>query len=147
MKGSASILAAGLIGMMALVGMAMIASGVLATAKLEAQTAADAAALAAAGALVSGSDPLEEARTVAAANRARLRWCRCPVARDPEAVTVEVAVDVDERLPVFGVVTVEATAAAEAVPSGIISDRGQDEGDPNPGEGGDRVPGAYLPDG
>lgn len=83
--------------------------------RIRAQTAADAAALAAAVATYSG-DPVREAGRFAALNGARLTRCRCPVDRSWETRVVEVSVAIgfDRWLLPFD--RVEADARAEYQP-------------------------------
>jgi secretion/DNA translocation related TadE-like protein len=112
-NGSAGILACGLVALMAVLvlGLCRLATGVLAVAR--AHTAADAAALAAAGELAAGRSPQEAERTAfltAAANGARLFRCDC----SGPAVTVHVSVVLPFSRPVSG--QVRAAARSELHP-------------------------------
>lgn len=85
-----------------------------------AQTAADAAALAAAPATFNGtasSAPRAAAVSLAAANRARLVECVCPLNRTWAARTVRVTVTVEVAPVLLTVQEVRATAAATFEPS------------------------------
>jgi len=111
--GSAGILLCGLVALTAVlvVGLGRLATGVLAVSR--AQTAADAAALAAAGELAAGRTPGEAERTAsltAAANGARLLRCEC----GGPAVIVHVSVTLPFSRPVSGLV--RAAARAELHP-------------------------------
>ena len=111
--GSAGILACGLVALMAalVLGLCRVATGVLTAAR--AQTAADAAALAAAGELAAGRTPADAERTAsvtAAANGARLFRCDC----SGPAVIVHVSVVLPFLRPVSG--QVRAVARSELHP-------------------------------
>ncbi len=87
-QGAASVLAAVLIGLLMLIGCALgVASGLVVDHR-RAQSAADLAALAAAGALRDGADPCSAGAEVAEANGAELASCDVR----GEDVTVEVVV-------------------------------------------------------
>jgi secretion/DNA translocation related TadE-like protein len=112
-SGSAGILACGLVALAALlcVGLGRLATGALAVSR--AHTAADAAALAAAGELAAGRTEGDAERTAsltAAANGARLLRCECA----GPAVTVHVSVALPSSGPVSGLV--RAAARAELHP-------------------------------
>lgn len=93
----------------------------LAAAKVGAQTAADAAALAAApqtfDPLGTGVTPASEARRLGASNGARLVACRCPTDLLWRARLVEVTVEVDVTPGPLGIGTVRASAVAEFDPT------------------------------
>jgi len=92
-------------------GLGRLATGVLAVSR--AHTAADAAALAAAGELAAGRTPRDAERTAsgtAAANGARLLRCDC----SGPAVTVYVSVALPSSRPMSGLV--RAAARAELHP-------------------------------
>lgn len=115
-RGSASItVVAGVIALM-IIALALVDLGVFFIARARAQTAADAAALAAAAEAIPGSgrQPSEQARFFAQRNGGRLLRCRClPGAGD---VVVEVAVPADFTiLGALGArdVTARARAAIE----------------------------------
>ena len=80
--------------------------------RIELETAADAAALAAVGAASVGEDPLDAASVVARLNGADLIRCRCPETRRG-AVVATVFVEGELRMPVLGVRTIGATSTAE----------------------------------
>jgi secretion/DNA translocation related TadE-like protein len=119
-RGSATIVAAGLLAVTMAVGLGLLAAVQLVTARALAVTAADAAALAAAPMtfppLASGTTPVAGARSLAAANHARLIRCVCPIIESFEPRSVEVVVEVPVRLVVFGRVLVRAASRAEFVP-------------------------------
>jgi secretion/DNA translocation related TadE-like protein len=108
-RGSAGVLLCGVVAVTAVLvlGLGRLASGILAVSR--AQTAADAAALAAAGELAAGrtaGDAERTASVTAAANDARLLRCECA----GPAVTVTVTV----ALPSSGPASVLVRAAARA---------------------------------
>ena len=112
-RGSAGILLCGLVVVTAVLvaGLGRMTTGVLAVSR--AQTAADAAALAAAGELAAGRTAGDAERTAsltAAANGARLLRCDCA----GPAVTVHVSVTLPFSRPVSGLV--RAAARAELHP-------------------------------
>ena len=111
--GSAGILACGLVALVAalVLGLGRLATGVLAVSR--AHTAADAAALAAAGEIAAGRTEGDAERTAsltAAANGARLLHCECA----GPAVSVVVSVAMPSAGPVSGLV--RAAAQAELHP-------------------------------
>jgi secretion/DNA translocation related TadE-like protein len=113
MRGSAGILACGLVALITVlvVGLGRVATAVVATSR--AHTAADAAALAAAGELAAGRSERDAERTAfltAASNGARLLRCDC----GGPAVTVHVSVVLSFSRPVSGLV--RAAARAELHP-------------------------------
>lgn len=116
-QGSATVLAVAAIGVIVAVGFALVSILVVVSERVETETAADAAALAAVAAAIEGRAPIQAAREIAAANRARLVGCRCPafIGR-PFDATVLVARDV--RIPFFGdrSIRVERTAEYEVAP-------------------------------
>ena len=112
-RGSVGILLAAVVVLTAVLvaGLGRLAGGVLAVSR--AQTAADAAALAAAGELAVGRTAGDAERTAsltAAANGARLLRCECA----GPAVTVHVSVALPSSRPVSGLV--RAAARAELHP-------------------------------
>ena len=123
--GSVSIVAAVLVGLLAVLVAGLGGLGQVMAARQTAQVAADAAALAAAPVTfrsfgASGS-PSDEARRFAEANGARLVQCSgCEVDRswDRRVVEIEVAISVD--LLLLGSTTVHAVAAAEFVPAQLL---------------------------
>ncbi|MFN8034571.1 MAG: Rv3654c family TadE-like protein [Acidimicrobiia bacterium] len=91
-RGSVAPLVLGVVALGLVLAAAATRVGVAAVARARAETAADTAALAAADALATGRGPAaaaEAARATAAANGARLVWCRC--AGHDAAVEVELA--------------------------------------------------------
>ncbi|MDQ1502244.1 MAG: hypothetical protein QOI86_5584 [Actinomycetota bacterium] len=112
-RGSAGILLCGVVAVAAVLvtGLGRVATGILAVSR--AQTAADAAALAAAGELVAGRTAGDAERTAsltAAANGARLLRCEC----GGPAVIVHVSVALPSSGPASGLV--RAAARAELHP-------------------------------
>ena len=90
---------------------------------MQAATAADAAALAAAPVIFDSfgtiRTPRLEAQAFAEANGASLVSCRCPVDRSWNPRTVEVIVERSVRLVLFGSRNVRAIGRAEFVPAEI----------------------------
>lgn len=99
-------------------------AGRLVAARLEAATAADAAALAAApvtfAAFGARGSPSQEAARFASLNGARLVGCRCPVDRSWRRRTVEVVVEREVELP-LGRWAVRSVGRAEFVPLRLLS--------------------------
>jgi secretion/DNA translocation related TadE-like protein len=87
-RGAATVLAVSFLGVLLLVGSSLAVVGGMVVAHRAAQSAADLAALAGAGAVAEGTEPCEAAARVAVANDARLTTC----AVTARAVTVEVTV-------------------------------------------------------
>ncbi|QIG44894.1 flp pilus-assembly TadE/G-like family protein [Nocardioides anomalus] len=87
-RGSATLFALAVIGLLALVGGALGVVAAMVHAHRVAQSAADLAALAGAQALVRGADPCSAAATIATANGATLDTCATTAAD----VTVQVSV-------------------------------------------------------
>lgn len=117
--GSSMVLIAGLLGVVVAVSVAAAGLGLAYSARAQAQVASDAAALAAAVGTYppAASDaPLELARRIAIANRARVVSCSCPVdsSMRPRVVTVVAVVSIDA--PVFGHLDIEASSRAEFDP-------------------------------
>ncbi len=124
-EGSASLVTITLVGLLALLAVGLAAVGLLLAAAGRAQTAADAAALAAAPltfySFGSTNSPYGEAARYADLNRARLVGCGgCTVDRSWRPRTVEIEVAVDIELPGFGPLGVSALAAAEFVPAQLL---------------------------
>jgi hypothetical protein len=119
-RGATTVLAAAIAAIAVFAGLVGVEVYRLVTAKAVAQTAADAAALAAApltfAAFGSEAGPEAEAGAYAAANGSELVECRCPF--DPvwrsRVVVVTVAVEVDSFV---GISRVQAVAAAEFDPT------------------------------
>lgn len=109
----------GVTAIVALLGVGVVAVGMLYAARTQATNAADAAALAAAVATyppASDSDPLRAARLAAELNEAGLVSCHCPRDSSLATRTVEVVTAIEVDVPVFDVVTVRSTSRAEFDP-------------------------------
>jgi Cys-tRNA(Pro)/Cys-tRNA(Cys) deacylase len=122
-RGSVSVLAAAIAGLLALLSTAVVAGGVVSAGRGRAVAAADAAALAAAPVTfrpfgASGS-PADEAQRLAAEHGATLLRCDCPIdpSWSPRVVEVEVAVTVE----MFGSHTVRAVSRAEFDPVRLLA--------------------------
>ena len=115
-RGSASILAVAVSTLVLLLGLSVVAAGGLVSAAFSAQTAAEAAALAAVSPAV--TDPIAAARNVAALNSASLVSCRCPRPGSPPPWVAHVRVEKVVAVPFFGDLIVQATASAEFMPDG-----------------------------
>jgi Cys-tRNA(Pro)/Cys-tRNA(Cys) deacylase len=122
-RGSVSVLAAAIAGLLALLATAVVAGGVVSAGRGRAVAAADAAALAAAPVTfrpfgATGS-PADEAQRLAAEHGATLLRCDCPVdsSWSPRVVEVEVAVTVE----MFGSHTVRAVSRAEFDPVRLLA--------------------------
>lgn len=111
-RGSASLVVAAMLAAAVVMSLGAADLGRVVTARARAQTAADAAALAAAQelALPGGRRPIDVAGEYAAANGASLRSCTCPVG-SVEAV-VEVVVEVGDLSIASGGRVVSARARA-----------------------------------
>lgn len=113
-------LGAATVALLALVGVAVVAATQVVRARATAVTAADAAALAAAPVtfppVSEGRSPVSVARSIAAANGARLVGCRCPSLATFAPRRVEVVVEVPVQVLLIGARTVRAASAAEFVP-------------------------------
>lgn len=117
--GSATVVAMALVAVLAVTSAATTMVGLAYSARAQAVTAADAAALAAAPATypgVTSQSPIQAAAAVARANGARLVSCSCPVDASLQARVVSVTTQVPARLPLFGELTFTATARAEFEP-------------------------------
>jgi len=102
----------------------LTALAVVMRAHLDATTAADSAALAAAPVTFlpfgAKGSPAAEAARFAELNGAEMVWCRCPLDRSFETRTVEVRVAKIVDLPILGDTTVEATGRAEFEPARLF---------------------------
>ena len=117
-RGSASLLIAAAIGVMAILAALTADLARVASARTRAQTAADSAALAAAQELLTPSlaSPREVAEEYAARHGGRLTECECERASDETVVVVEMVVS----LPFLGGERhVQATARAVVEPAGV----------------------------
>jgi len=119
-RGSITILLAGTVLVVLVLGVVIGAVGQVLVVRFQASTAADAAALAAAPATFSG-DPADEAVTFAEANGARLLSCRCPSNRTWDPRTVETLVEIDVDVLGLGRRTIRAKGRAEYLPAGAGS--------------------------
>jgi Putative Flp pilus-assembly TadE/G-like len=101
--------------------------GLLLEAKARAGTAADAAALAAAPVTFrpfgAAGTPAQEAARFAGLNGARLVACACRVDETWRRRSVEIVVEADRSLILFGEVTVRARSRAEFDPSRLVTRR------------------------
>lgn len=113
-------LALAIISILVLVSMGLAAVGRVVGAHVQATTAADGAALAAAPLTFLPGSPRPEAADYASRNGAQLVACACGTDSSfrRRVVTVEVRKEVD--LPLFGVVTVRGRAAAEFDPMDLL---------------------------
>jgi len=101
-------------------GIGVLAQGQVAA--IRAQTAADAAALAAAPETFFGGDPATLAREYAHANGANLIACECPVDSTWQTRRVMVTVRVPLAIWTLGGVGVSRSAIAEFVPVALLRD-------------------------
>ena len=118
-RGSMAVASSGVTAVVALLGVAVAAIGMLYGARAQATNAADAAALAAAVATyppASSVDPVTAARQAAMANGLVLIDCRCPRDASLAIRTVEVVAVVEVEVPVFGRVSVSSASRAEFDP-------------------------------
>ena len=119
-RGAGSVLAVAALALTAFVGLAVLATAQVVTARARATAAADAAALAAAPMtfppIAEGRSPTATALQLAEANGARLLSCLCSQVATFESREVEVTVAVPVELPLLGLRWVRATSAAEFVP-------------------------------
>lgn len=111
-RGSASIWVLAACGLLLLIGTAGVLRSEAVLARHRAESAADLAALAAAGQIGISTDVCAAARTTAAANGATLDSCGPELAVDGRSGTVRVRVRLLAHLPVAGVRTVRASARA-----------------------------------
>ena len=107
-RGAGSVLALAMMGLLVLVTLGVVSGVAVVGVHRRAQSAADLAALAGAGALQNGQDPCTQAASVARANRATLSTCSV------DGWTVSLAVVAAARLPV-GVLRLPARARAGPV--------------------------------
>jgi secretion/DNA translocation related TadE-like protein len=114
-RGSITVLLAGAIFSVLVLGIVIAVVGQVLNARFQASTAADAAALAAAPATFNG-DPHEEAVRFAAANGARLLSCQCSRNRTWAPRTVETVVEIEVDVLGLGRRSVRAKGRAEYLP-------------------------------
>jgi secretion/DNA translocation related TadE-like protein len=110
--GSASVWVLACSALVLLIGVATSLRTAAVLARHRAESAADFAALAAAGRIGIGGDSCGAAAALAAANGAALVRCRAKLGPDGRIGTVDVAVSLPVRLPVLGIERVIATARA-----------------------------------
>ncbi|MGH8949917.1 MAG: pilus assembly protein TadG-related protein [Acidimicrobiia bacterium] len=118
-RGAMAVLMVGLCALIATLGVATAALGVLFDAREKAATAAESAALAAAVATyppTGAAAPRAVAAEFAARNGTRLVSCRCPVDGSLQTRVAAVTVALTADLPLFGEVLVGKTARAEFEP-------------------------------
>lgn len=116
-RGAIAVLAALVVGLVLVMGVALLDVTAVLSARTRAQTAADAAALAAAPATFHpGVTAREAARRMAEANGARLVWCRCRSDHRPLPRIVSVATEVVARLWMWEDIGVRGLSRAEFVP-------------------------------
>lgn len=115
-RGSSTVVVAGLISLLCVIGTAVLVIGMARTARHQAEAAADLAALAAASALLEGdAAPCAAAGEIAARNDASLTGCTI------EGQTVQVTVSVAVNLGRWGIGEAQARARAgpvDVLPSG-----------------------------
>ncbi|MDE0122531.1 MAG: pilus assembly protein TadG-related protein [bacterium] len=116
-NGAVAVLGVALVGVLLMIGVAVLDISAVVSARTRSQTAADAAALAAAPATFTlASSPQQAATRMAEANGARLIWCKCRIDRRPKVRTVTVETAVVARLWLWEEVTVFAQSRAEFTP-------------------------------
>lgn len=117
-RGAAAVWVLGCGAVVLAVGLLVLVRSLAVLARHRAETAADLAALAAAGRIGVGGDPCSAAGAVAAANNARLRSCVVALGVGGRSGTVRVEVVARADLPVVGGREVSARARAGRLPSG-----------------------------
>ena len=116
-NGAVAVLGVAVVGVLLMIGVAVLDISAVVSARTRSQTAADAAALAAAPATFTlASSPQQAATRMAEANGARLVWCKCRIDRRPKVRTVTVETAVVARLWLWEEVTVFAKSRAEFTP-------------------------------
>ena len=116
-RGTITVLVPVVVGVIFILAAALLDVTAMLSARIRAQTAADASALAAAPATFTGeTSPREAARRMAEANGARLVWCRCRVDQRSVSRTVSVKTERVARLWLWGNVRIPAVARAEFIP-------------------------------
>jgi secretion/DNA translocation related TadE-like protein len=123
-QGSASLALLGVAGVVMVLAVGLAAVGSVMRARVEASTAADAAALAAAPVTFlpfgAHGTPTEEAARFATLNGSRLLSCICPLDPSWEPRTVEVRTERLVEIWPLGIIEVQATGRAEFVPSRLL---------------------------
>ena len=111
-RGSATVFGISVIALIVSAGLALATFLDAVAVRIETETAADAAALAAVAAAVDGRGPRADAASVAAANGAQLVRCRCPgFFGGTFSATVLVVREV--RIPFFGRLRIDVERSAE----------------------------------
>lgn len=111
-RGSTTVLGLAVIGLVVLVGVSLVSVLAAVSVRIEVETAADAAALAAVVAAIDGRPPAASAAGVAAANGARLVRCRCP-GHTEATFSATVRVTREVRIPILGTRTIDVERSAE----------------------------------
>ena len=128
-EGSASVALLGVMGVALMLALGVGLVGSVLRGRTEANTAADAAALAAAPVTFlpfgAAGSPTQEAARFAARNGARLISCSCPMDDSWEPRTVVVVVERSVSIAPFGTVEVRATSRAEFVPAMLLEELGE----------------------
>lgn len=119
-RGAATVVALAVVSALVLVAVGLVAVGRLVAAHVQATTAADGAALAAAPLTFLPGNPGTEAADYAARNGARLVSCRCQIDLSFRRRVARVEVRKEVDLPVFGAVRVRSRAAAEFDPMDLL---------------------------
>ena len=123
-RGSASLALLGVTALVMVLAVGLVAVGSVMRARIEASTAADAAALAAAPVTFlpfgAKGTPTEEAARFASLNGARLLSCICPLDESWEARTIEVRTERMVEIWPLGEFAVEAVGRAEFVPALLL---------------------------
>jgi secretion/DNA translocation related TadE-like protein len=124
-QGSASLALLGVAGVVMVLAVGLAAVGSVMRARVEASTAADAAALAAAPVTFlpfgAHGTPTEEAARFATLNGSRLLSCICPLDPSWEPRTVEVRTERSVEIWPLGIIEVQATGRAEFVPAMLLA--------------------------
>lgn len=118
-SGSATVVMSAVIGLVAVLAVAVAGLAMLYAARTQAQTAADASALAAAVATyppAAEMTPIGAARLAASSNGASIVRCECPVDPALGTRTVTVTAGIRAEVPVFGSFLVRARSSAEFDP-------------------------------
>lgn len=123
-RGSASLALIGVVGVVLVLAIGLAAVGSVLRARVEAGTAADAAALAAAPVTFlpfgAAGTPTEEAARFARLNGARVIRCACALDPSWEPRTVEVRTERAVAIWPLGRITVQAVGRAEFVPARLL---------------------------
>ena len=116
-RGSVTVFGIVVIGLIVMIGMASASVLGAVAARIETETAADAAALAAVAAAVDGRGPRAAAANAAGANGARLVHCRCP-GFSGDTISASVLVARGIRIPLLGerLIVVERSAEFSVAP-------------------------------